>query len=426
VKDKSIAIAVVCVALASIVSAQQTPVHLEDNGAIHGSGTVNFIPRFTGPRALGVSNIFQSPGGNIGIGTTDPRFPVHVFSNRFLPPSGQDFPVALFVESSGASDLTNVIGIEGLASAGSGRNIGVDGVTYSPEGNGVLGNQPLTDVNGGGGVIGLTSATSGFSYGTRGDALGTTGTAIGVFGQSYSADGGGGFFQTVNPVGGIGVTGVSYATGGFPIGVRGLTVATSGGGAAVFGVASSANSFGGMFVNEAGGTILVGSIGPAPTATAVFKVDGTGRVYADGGFQPGGADFAESMAVAGDRTKYEAGDLMVIDPTTNRRLDLAREPYSTLVAGIYSTRPGMLGSTRRIDEAASADEVPLGVVGIVPCKVTTENGSIRVGDLLVTSSMAGHAMKGTDRSRMLGAVVGKALEPLTKGTGVIQVLVTLQ
>ena len=35
-------------------------------------------------------------------------------------------------------------------------------------------------------------------------------------------------------------------------------------------------------------------------------------------------------------------------------------------------------------------------------------------------------MKGTDRAQMFGAVVGKALEPLTKGTGVIQVLVTLQ
>jgi hypothetical protein len=35
-------------------------------------------------------------------------------------------------------------------------------------------------------------------------------------------------------------------------------------------------------------------------------------------------------------------------------------------------------------------------------------------------------MKGTDRSRMLGAVVGKALEPLSEGKGVIEVLVTLQ
>jgi hypothetical protein len=132
------------------------------------------------------------------------------------------------------------------------------------------------------------------------------------------------------------------------------------------------------------------------------------------------------MAVAGDRSKYIAGDLPVIDPTTNRCLALSQQPYSTLVAGIYSTKPGMLGSTRKVDEVAAKDEVPLAVVGIVPCKVTTENGPIRVGDLLVTSSTPGHAMKGTDRSKLVGAVVGKALEPLPQGTGVIQVLVTLQ
>ena len=70
--------------------------------------------------------------------------------------------------------------------------------------------------------------------------------------------------------------------------------------------------------------------------------------------------------------------------------------------------------------------MPLAVVGIVPCKVTAENGAIARGDLLVASSRPGYAMKGTDRSRMLGAVVGKALEPLAEGTGVIEVLVTLQ
>jgi hypothetical protein len=35
-------------------------------------------------------------------------------------------------------------------------------------------------------------------------------------------------------------------------------------------------------------------------------------------------------------------------------------------------------------------------------------------------------MKGTIRVRMLGAAIGKALEPLREGKGVIQVLVTLQ
>ena len=134
----------------------------------------------------------------------------------------------------------------------------------------------------------------------------------------------------------------------------------------------------------------------------------------------------QSMAVVGDRSKYTPGDLLVIEPAANRHLSLSQQPYSSLVAGIYSTKPGMLGSTRRVDEAAAKDEIPLAVVGIVPCKVTTENGLIQVGDLLVTSSTPGHAMRGTDRSRMLGAVVGKALEPLTDGTGVIQVLVTLQ
>ena len=82
-----------------------------------------------------------------------------------------------------------------------------------------------------------------------------------------------------------------------------------------------------------------------------------------------------------------------------------------------------------MDEVAAKDEVllvPLAVVGIVPCEVSAENGAIQAGDLLVTSSTPGHAMMGKDRSKMLGAVVGKGLEPLQKRTGVIQELVTLQ
>jgi hypothetical protein len=177
-----------------------------------------------------------------------------------------------------------------------------------------------------------------------------------------------------------------------------------------------------LFINRASGNILLGSTG----GPNLFRVDGTGRVFADGGFQPSGADFAESMAVTGDAGKYAAGDLLVIDQTANRHLALAQQPYSTLVAGIYSTKPGMLGSIKRVDEAAAKDEIPLAVVGIVPCKVTAENGPIQAGDLLVTSSTPGHAMKGTDRSRLVGAVVGKALESLQEGAGVIQVLVTLQ
>lgn len=148
--------------------------------------------------------------------------------------------------------------------------------------------------------------------------------------------------------------------------------------------------------------------------------------FPDGGFRPIGADFAESLAVKVAVDHYAPGDLMVIDPTGERRLALTQAPYSTLVAGIYSTKPGVVASPHRLDEALPNNEIPLAVVGIVPCKVLAENGPIAAGELLVTSSMPGLAMRGTDRARMLGAVVGKALEPTREGTGLIQVLVTLQ
>jgi hypothetical protein len=68
----------------------------------------------------------------------------------------------------------------------------------------------------------------------------------------------------------------------------------------------------------------------------------------------------------------------------------------------------------------------MAMVGVVPTKVSAENGPIRKGDLLVSASLPGYAMKGTDRGRMLGAVLGKAMGSLDSGTGVIEVLVTLQ
>jgi hypothetical protein len=100
------------------------------------------------------------------------------------------------------------------------------------------------------------------------------------------------------------------------------------------------------------------------------------------------------------------------------------------VAGIASTKPGVLASphnsTTSAGQKAIEAEVPLAVVGIVLCRVSAENGPIHAGDLLVTSSIAGYAMKGTDRARMLGAVVGKAMQPMQSGKGIIEVLVTLQ
>jgi hypothetical protein len=415
-KYKSISLLIFCVSLAAPVLAQSPSKGGDDQ--IRGGGTPNFIPQFIKKNKLGNSNIFQSPNGNVGIGTTNPNSALQVVSKS------TDFSISLF----GISPAKSGIGVFGRATAtdvsGTNQPFGVVGIVDAPFGAGVAGtatsiapNANAVGVSGradtplGIGVLGFTTPMTGNGIGVVGDTNSPDG--VGVLGNHPSTEGGG-----------QGVRGQTNSTTGFTVGTTGAALGTSGPGVGVFGQSYSLNGTGGLFTNVAGGTILEGGFGQPETT--VFRVDGTGRVFADGGFQPSGADFAESMAVTGDRTRYGAGDLLVIDPTANRRLALAQQPYSTLVAGIYSTKPGMLGSNRKLNEAMPQDEVPLGVMGIVPCKVTAENGPIHMGDLLVTSSTPGHAMKGTDRNRMLGAVVGKALEPLPRGTGVIQVLVTLQ
>ena len=70
--------------------------------------------------------------------------------------------------------------------------------------------------------------------------------------------------------------------------------------------------------------------------------------------------------------------------------------------------------------------MPMAMVGIVPTKVSTENGPVHDGDLLVSSATPGYAMKGTDRDKLTGAVLGKALGTLESGMGVIEVLNSLQ
>jgi hypothetical protein len=298
-KSKFAVVLTLCLLAATTAFAQWTR-----EEEIEGVGTPGYVPVFTGHHKVGNSNIFQSPGTNVGIGTTTPLFPLHIFSNNTAPPPGQDSPITLFVETptavnSGGCANCAIISIEGLVSTTnpSANVIGVQGLTFSPSGVGVLGNHPVTNGGGGGGVLGLTNATNGVAYATRGTATASTGSAVALFGETFSQD-------------------------GWPA----------------------------YLVNRASGNLIVGVVGQNPDVS-VFRVDGTGKVFADGGFQPNGADFAASMVVAGDRAEYAAGDLLVIDASGGRRLSLtlSERPYSTLVAGIYSTKPGMLGTTRRID-----------------------------------------------------------------------------
>jgi hypothetical protein len=63
------------------------------------------------------------------------------------------------------------------------------------------------------------------------------------------------------------------------------------------------------------------------------------------------------------------------------------------------------------------------VVGKAWCLADADPSPIAVGDLLTTSLRPGHAMSAVDGSRAFGAVIGKALTPLTSGAGRVLVLV---
>jgi hypothetical protein len=137
-----------------------------------------------------------------------------------------------------------------------------------------------------------------------------------------------------------------------------------------------------------------------------------------------GGDYAEAVNAKGSLKLYQPGDVLVIGDGAKGEVQKSAKRYSTMVAGIFATKPGVIG--RRQTLLKEDEEIPMAMIGIVPTKVTAENGAIHRGDLLVTSSLSGYAMKGTDRNRLVGAVIGKAMGTLDKGTGVIEVLVTLQ
>lgn len=273
-----------------------------------------------------------------------------------------------------------------------------------------------------------TSAATAIS----GSVASTQGAAAGVYGIATAGAGAGSVHGVLGEtLGNVGAAVRGLARGQFGLALEGIASGTNGAALLAQTTATSGNAVSLLAHNaspsgtvarlqSSGGDFIVGQ-----RAGNRFRIDADGNIFANA-FNVGGADFAESMAVTHAKATYEPGDTMVIDADLRRTVTRASTPYSTMVAGIYSTKPGVIASPYGVDDTGRSAEIPLAVVGIVPAKVTTENGPIAAGDLLVTSSLPGHAMKGTDRSRMVGAIVGKALEPLKDGTGVILVLVTLQ
>jgi len=305
---------------------------------------------------------------------------------------------------------------------------------FSVNGNGIFG----TSTNYSAGYFDLSNVSNAsdalFSY-TVGTGSGSTAISEngnGLWGITYSALAAG--VLGYNTGGGEAIVGRNISNSSAAVVGR-----NDGTYAGVQGIAGTDNGIGVLAQANVDGTLnsnalVAAVVGSGNGNPAVFKANGsnvaridkTGKGFFNGGTQNSGADIAEAFDVNGNIKEYEAGDVLVISTDKDRSVEKSSQPYSTLVAGVYATKPGVLLTEENIDTELK-DKVPMGVIGVLPTKVCLEGGTIKRGDLIVTSSIPGVAMKADPDKVKIGQVIGKALQDYNGNSiGKINVLVSIK
>jgi hypothetical protein len=177
-----------------------------------------------------------------------------------------------------------------------------------------------------------------------------------------------------------------------------------------------------VILQDSSGIVGIGT----PAALATLNVQGNTNVS---GTITGGVIEAKYQDVAEwvpSSQQLEAGTVVALDPERSNQVLASSEAYDTKVAGVVSAQPGI-----RLGERGEG-KVMVATTGRVKVRVDATRAPIKIGDLLVTSDVAGVAMKsepismGGRKMHAPGTLIGKALEPLEKGRGEILVLLSMQ
>jgi hypothetical protein len=108
------------------------------------------------------------------------------------------------------------------------------------------------------------------------------------------------------------------------------------------------------------------------------------------------------------RTGVDPGSVVAVSLDGNL-VELSHKSYDRTVVGVVSGAGGLSPSIQTGARRDDSADLIVAVAGQVYVRVNAENGSIRVGDLLVSSSRPGVAMRSADW--VPGTVIGKAVEP---------------
>ena len=162
---------------------------------------------------------------------------------------------------------------------------------------------------------------------------------------------------------------------------------------------TAGSSLGG-FINYNGVTSTSGQFDGGSTApSSTNRLNYNGYLYATKVFNSVYNDYAEYFEKSNG--EFEAGDVIAADEETGKYRKSIGE-FDNTVVGVFSDDfAHCIGGNG--DGNDDQNFIPVGLAGRVKVKVI---GSVKVGDLLVSSSIDGVAMSG-DKS---GCVIGKALE----------------
>jgi hypothetical protein len=168
--------------------------------------------------------------------------------------------------------------------------------------------------------------------------------------------------------------------------------------------------------------------------TPVFRVANDGTTTTKAVQISGGADLSENFHVSVAKTiayskeSIQPGLVVVIDAQNEGNLTLSHLQYDNRVAGVISGAHGLEPGVvlNKVSQGLGSYQYPIALAGKVYCWADASENPIEPGDLLTTSNRVGHAMRVNDFDKAKGAILGKAMTRLTKGTGLILMLVTLQ